>query len=160
MSEMRFSFAAVLCGICLSATSVAQELMVFPNADQSAEQQQQDEFTCYGWAKGETGFDPMAVPTATEPPPQQAATKQGGMGRGAVRGAALGQIVGGDSDSTKRGAAAGAAVGGMRRQDQKRSEAAEQQRWEQEQQQIYAENRNRYNRAYAACMEGKDYTVR
>jgi len=160
MSEMRFSFAAVLCGICLSATSVAQELMVFPNADQSAEQQQQDEFTCYGWAKGETGFDPMAVPTATEPPPQQAATKQGGMGRGAVSGAALGQIVGGDSDSTKRGAAAGAAVGGMRRQDQKRSEAAEQQRWEQEQQQIYAENRNRYNRAYAACMEGKDYTVR
>jgi hypothetical protein len=26
--------------------------------------------------------------------------------------------------------------------------------------QIYAENRNRYNRAYAACMEGKNYTVR
>ncbi len=65
MFKLRFSFAAVLCGICLSGTSVAQELMVFPNADQSAEQQQQDEFTCYGWAKGETGFDPMAVPTAT-----------------------------------------------------------------------------------------------
>ena len=155
MFKLRFSFAATLCGICLSAPSVSQELMVFPNADQSKDQQQQDEFACYGWAKGETGFDPMAVPTATEPPPQQ-----GGMGRGAVRGAAVGQLAGGNSSSTKSGAAAGAAVGGMRRQDQKRQEAAEQQRWEQEQQQIYAENRNRYNRAYAACMEGKDYTVR
>ena len=159
MSVIRISFVAVLCGICLSGTSVAQELMVFPNADQSAEQQQQDEFTCYNWGKDQTGFDPMAVPTATEAPPQQSAQK-GGMGRGAVRGAAVGQIVGGDSDSTWKGAAAGAAVGGMRRNDQKRKEEAERQQWEQEQQQIYAEKRNRYNRAYAACMEGKDYTVR
>lgn len=151
---------AILCGIGASATSAAQELMVFPNKDQTAEEQQQDEFTCYNWAKGETGFDPMVVPTATEPPPQESATKQGGVGRGAVRGAAVGQLIGGDSSSTKSGAAAGAAVGGMRRQDQVRKEQAEMQRWEQEQQQIYAENRNRYNRAYAACMEGKDYTVR
>jgi len=133
--------------------------MVFPNADQTAEQKQQDEFTCYNWAKGETGFDPMAVPTATKAPPQESA-KQGGVARGAVRGAAVGQIVGGDSDSTWTGAAAGAAVGGMRRNDQKRKEQAAQQQWEQEQQQIYAEKRNNYNRAYAACMEGKDYTVR
>ena len=159
MFVKRICFVIVLCGICLSGTSVAQELMVFPNADQSAEQQQQDEFTCYNWGKDQTGFDPMAPPTATEAPPQQSAQK-GGMGRGAVRGAAVGQIVGGDSDSTWKGAAAGAAVGGMRRNDQKRQEEAEQQQWEQEQQQIYAEKRNRYNRAYAACMEGKDYTVR
>lgn len=150
---------ALLAGIAFSTSSVAQELMIFPNNDQSKEQQQQDEFTCYNWAKDETGFDPMVVPTATKPPPQQEAQK-GGVGRGAVRGAAVGQIVGGDSDSTWKGAAAGAAVGGMRRNDQKRKEEAEQQQWEQEQQQIYAENRNRYNRAYAACMEAKDYTVR
>jgi hypothetical protein len=153
-----FQFS-LLTGIAFSTSSVAQELMVFPNEDQSKEQQQEDEFTCYNWAKGETGFDPMAVPTATEAPPQQEAQK-GGVGRGAVRGAAVGQIVGGDSDSTWKGAAAGAAVGGMRRNDQKRKEEAERQQWEQEQQQIYAENRNRYNRAYAACMEGKNYTVR
>ncbi len=48
----------------------------------------------------------------------------------------------------------------MRRQDQKRKEKAERQQWEQEQQRIYQENRSRYNRAYAACMEGKNYTVR
>jgi len=159
MTTMRTNILIILAGAGLAATASAQELMVFPNEDQSKEQQQQDEYTCYNWAKGETNFDPMAVPTATEAPPQQEAQK-GGMGRGAVRGAAVGQIVGGDSDSTWKGAAAGAAVGGMRRNDQKRKEEAAQQQWEQEQQQIYAEKRNRYNRAYAACMEGKNYTVR
>lgn len=160
MPVRRLDQAAVMCCVFLLGTSVADDLIVFPNAGQSKDQQEQDEFTCYKWAKDETGFDPMAVPTATEPPPQQSATRKGGVARGAVRGAAVGQIVGGDSDSTAKGAAAGAAVGGMRRRDQKRKEEAERQRWEQEQQQIYAENRNRYNRAYAACMEGKDYTVR
>ena len=150
----------ILAATGVAATASASDLIVFPNADQDKEQQQQDEYTCYNWAKGETGFDPMAVPTATEPPPQESATKKGGAGRGLVRGAAVGQIAGGDSKSTKRGAAAGAAVGGMRRQDQVRKEEAERERWEQEQQQIYVENRNRYNRAFAACMEGKDYTVR
>ena len=159
MFTTRTRLMAILASAGLVATASAQEMMVFPNEGQDKEQQQQDEYTCYNWAKGETGFDPMAVPTATEAPPQQEAQK-GGMGRGAVRGAAVGQIVGGDSDSTWKGAAAGAAVGGMRRNDQKRKEEAERQQWEQEQQQIYAEKRSRYNRAYAACMEGKNYTVR
>jgi len=159
MSVLRLGFITLLGGISMVTTSTAQELIVFPNADQTKEQQQQDEFTCYNWAKGEAGFDPMAVPTATEPPPEQSSYRRGGIARGAVRGAAVGGIVG-DSDDAKRGAAAGAFVGGMRRRDQKRKEEAERQQWEQEQQQIYAENRNRYNRAYAACMEGKNYTVR
>ncbi len=153
------SFLAALIGLGLSTIAMADELMIFPNADQSAEQQEQDKFACYSWAKGESGFDPMAPPTATEPPPQEGAQK-GGAGKGLVRGAAIGGIVGDSSKSAKRGAAAGAAVGGMRRQDQKKKEAAARQQWEQDQQRIYAENRNRYNRAYAACLEGKNYTVR
>ena len=159
MMNLRFSLIATLCGVCVAATGMADELMIFPNADQSSEQQEEDKFACYGWAKGESGFDPMAPPTATEPPPQQSA-KKGGVGRGAARGAAVGQLAGGDSDSTKSGAAAGAAIGGMRRNDQKRKEAQQREQWEQEQARIYTENRNRYNRAYAACLEGKDYTVR
>ena len=153
------SLLGTLCGLALSTTALADELMIFPNADQTAEQQEQDKFACYNWAKGESGFDPMAPPTATEPPPQEEAPK-GGAGKGLVRGAAVGGIVGDSSKSAKRGAAAGAAVGGMRRQDQKKKEAAARQQWEQDQQRIYAENRNRYNRAYAACLEGKNYTVR
>lgn len=159
MITTRTKLLVILAGAGLAATASAQELMVFPNDGQDKEQQQQDEFTCFNWAKGETGFDPMAVPTATKPPPQQSAS-QGGVARGAARGAALGAIVGSNSDDVWKGAAAGAAVGGMRRKDQKRKEDAEQQQWEQEQQRIYQENRSRYNRAYAACMEGKNYTVR
>lgn len=159
MLNLRISLVAILGAVCMAATGMADELMIFPNADQTPEKQEEDKFACYGWAKGESGFDPMAPPTATEAPPQQSA-KQGGLMRGAARGAAVGQLVGGDSSSTRSGAAAGAAVGGMRRNDQKRKEQQAQQQWEQEQAQIYTENRNRYNRAYAACLEGKDYTVR
>ncbi len=159
MLKLRNYLVATLCGVCIAATSMADELMIFPNDDQTADQQEADKYACYSWAKGETGFDPMAPITATEAPPQQQA-KQGGMARGAVRGAAVGQLVGGDSSSTKSGAAAGAAIGGMRRNDQKRKEQQAQQQWEQEQVAIYTENRNRYNRAYAACLEGKNYTVR
>ena len=155
MLNIRSSIVAALCGLCMAATSMADELMIFPNADQAPEQQEQDKFACYSWAKDQSDFDPMAPPTATEPPPQQQA-KKGGVGRGLVRGAAVGAIAG----DAGKGAAAGAAIGGMRRQDQKRKEAAARQQWEQEQQRIYAENRNRYNRAYAACLEGKNYTVR
>lgn len=159
MNRHSLKWLIALVTLGFAAGSVADELMIFPNSGQTAEQQEQDKFACYSWAKGESGFDPMAPPTATEPPPQSQAQK-GGVARGAVRGAAVGGIVGDSSKSAKRGAAAGAAVGGMRRQDQKRKEEAARQQWEQDQQRIYAENRNRYNRAYAACLEGKDYTVR
>jgi hypothetical protein len=155
----RRNFVAALCGFCMATTSLADELMIYPSGNQTPEQQEQDQFTCYRWAKDQSGFDPIAPPTVTEPPPQQQA-KKGGVGRGLIRGAAIGVIVGDSSSSAKKGAAAGAAIGGMRRRDQKRKEEAARQQWEQEQQHIYAENRNRYNRAYAACLEGKDYTVR
>ncbi len=159
MITTRTKLLVILAGAGLAATAPAQELMVFPNDGQDKEQQQQDEFTCYNWAKGETDFDPMVVPTASAPPPQQSAP-QGGVRRGAVRGAALGAVAGGNSSDIGKAAAVGAVAGGMRRQDQKRKEDAEYQQWEQEQQRIYQENRSRYNRAYAACMEGKNYTVR
>ena len=134
------------------------ELMVYPNEGQDKETQDMDNFQCYGWARDQSGFDPMAPPTATRPPPEQQA-KQGGVGRGALRGAAVGGIVSGSSGA-KKGAAAGAAVGGMRRADQNRQQAQAQQNWEQEQAAIYQQGRTNYNRAFAACMEGRGYTVR
>ncbi len=146
----------VLCAF--AGTAVADDLIVFPNDGQSKEQQEADEFSCYRWAKDESGFDPMAPPTATAPPPAEE-PKKGGTGRGLLRGAAIGGIVDG-SDGAKTGAAAGAAMGTMRRNDQRRKQEAAQAQWEQEQVAIYTENRNRYNRGYAACMEAKNYTVR
>ncbi len=82
----------------MTTTSLADELIVYPSADQTPEQQEQDEYSCYRWAKEQSGFDPIAPPTATEPPPQQQA-KKGGVGRGLLRGAAVGAIVGDSSFS-------------------------------------------------------------
>ena len=147
-----------LCAMGLSTSLWADELTIYPKEGQNAEQQEKDKFECYNWAKDDSGFDPMAPPTATEAPPQQQAQK-GGVGRGAVRGAALGAIIDDSSEGARTGAKAGAAIGGMRRADQKRKEAQAQQQWEQEQQQIYAEKRNRCNRAYSVCREARKYAV-
>ena len=154
-----YSLLAVICGLCITATSMASdELIIFPNAGQSGEQQEADKFACYGWAKNQSGFDPMAPPMTTTASPKTDA-KKGGTVRGSLRGAAIGGIIGG-SDGAKKGAGAGAVMGTARRHDQKRSEEKAQQAWEQEQAAIYSGNRDLYNRNYGACLEGKNYTVR
>ena len=144
--------------------ALSQELFIYPEKDQSAEQQEKDKFDCYGWAKSNAGFDPMAPPTATAPRPRKEAAK-GGAGRGALRGLALGTAVGairgsGGKQARATGAAVGGLVGGMRRSDQKRQEEADLKAWEQEQVANYQRDRNNYNRAYGACLEGRGYTVR
>jgi hypothetical protein len=58
------------------------------------------------------------------------------------------------------GAAGGGLVGGMRRNDQRRREEQAQKDWEQDQVAQYTRARNDYNRAYAACLEGRNYTVK
>jgi hypothetical protein len=159
--------AMVATFLALVTVSFAQELVVYPNESQSSEQQEKDKFECYSWAKGDSGFDPMALPTASEPPPEKEAAKGGtgkGLARGAVAGLAVGAIAG-DSKSDKRkatkvGAAGGAVVGTARRNDQKKGEEKKQKDWEQQQTQQYAQNRNNYNRAYSACLEGRNYSVK
>ena len=152
------NIAALALLIAWTGSAFGAELFIYPNDGQDQEQQEADKFQCYQWARDESGFDPMAPPTATEPPPAQEAPK-GGVGKGLVRGAAVGAIVDG-SDGAKKGAAAGGVVGGARRQDQKRQQQQAQQQWEQEQVQQYEMNRSNYNRAYAACLESRGYTVR
>ena len=145
---------------------LAQDPVVYPANGQSNDQMEKDKFECYGWAKQQSGFDPMAAPTATAPPPAREAPK-GGVGRGAVGGglggAAIGAITGGSSGA-KKGAAIGAVggglVGGMRRSEQRRQEDQRQRQWEQQQTANYANNRQSYNRAFGACMEGRGYSVK
>lgn len=155
------AIAALAC--LLPGALPAQDLYVYPTKGQSAEQQEQDKFQCYTFAKGQTGFDPMAPPTTSTAPPQ-AEAPQGGVGRGAVRGglggAAIGAIAGDTKKGLKIGAASGALVGGMRRSDQKQREEHNRQQWEQREVANYTQNRNNYNRAYAACLEGRGYSVK
>jgi len=71
-----FVFLAAL----ISGPVLAQDMFIYPNKGQSQKQLEKDKFDCYSWAKQQTGFDPMAQPTATAPPPAQEA-KQGGVVR-------------------------------------------------------------------------------
>ena len=157
MRKAAVSMSGLIISLCSSAV-FSQDLVVFPAGGQDKEQQSKDEYECYGWAKNQSGFDPMALPTATQAQPQQGAS-QGWAVRGAVGGAAVGGIVDG-SDGAKTGAAVGAVVGGVRRNRQRRSQAQEQANWEQQQVDQYTAARTGYNRAYAACLEGKGYTVK
>ena len=153
---------AAAAGLVAQAAS-AQELVIYPAKGQTAEQQEKDKFECYGWAKGQSGFDPMAPPTASSPPPQQEAP-QGGIVKGAARGALVGVTVGAIAGDAGKGAAIGAAsgglVGGMRRKDQAAQQQKAQQQWEQQQAAEYSQKRGAYNRNFSACMEGRGYTVK
>ena len=134
----------------------ASDFFIYPAEGQDAEQQELDEFQCQRFARERTGFDPMATPRASSPAPQQ----QGGAVGGAARGALLGTAVGALAGDTRRGAAIGAAsgglMGGMRRADSNR----QQQQWAQQEANNLQRQRNEFNRAFAACLEGRGYTVR
>ena len=159
---MRFPVksATMITALLFSAgTASASELYIYPAKGQSSEQQDKDKFECYNWAKKDTGFDPMAVPTTSTAPPSSQ-KKSGGIVRGGLGGAALGAIIGDSSKSAKRGAVAGGLIGGVRQSSQNRQTEQNRQQWEQQESANYANNRNNYNRAYSACLEGRGYTVK
>jgi hypothetical protein len=154
MKSYAISGALVL--VCLFATNVpGQEPVVYPAKGQGQEQTEQDKYKCYSWAKQQTGFDPMQAA-----PQQQAAAPKSSAMRGAAGGAGLGAVggaIGGDAGKGAAiGAASGAVVGGARRRRQEQQQAETQQR----QAAAYSQDRGGYNRAFAACMEGRGYSVK
>jgi len=162
--KYKTTFYFLILFVCIGGhNALAADLTIYPAKGQSQEQLDRDKYECYSWAKQQTGFDPMAQPTATAPPPQQEAPK-GGVGRGGARGAAVGAAVGsfdGEAgEGAKKGAAAGAIVGGIRRGQQNKEQQQKEQQWAQEQSSQYTQQRNAYNKAQAACLEGKGYSVK
>lgn len=143
----RLAGAVVLVPIALALTAgpAAAQGYVYPAKGQSPQQQQKDQSDCHGWAMQQSGVNPGA------PPPSSGSSGQ--VLRGGARGAAIGAVGGAIGGNAGKGAAIGAAtgalVGGMRRADQRRAA-------EQAQSQASAE----YGRAYAACLEGRGYTVK
>lgn len=161
-----FSFSVFLIlGLSPRLTGVAfgQDLIVYPDKGQSRQQQEQDKYQCYEWAKGQSGFDPMKEPTATAPPPTREAP-QGGVLRGGAGGALIGVTAGAIAGDAGKGAAIGAAtgalIGGLRRREQVAREEQQQQQWAEQQVASYQQGRSTYNRAYSACLEGRGYTVK
>ena len=59
---------AVLVTLVGISTDLQAQMFVFPEKGQSKEQQEQDQFTCYKWAKEQTGFDPNQQVAAAPPP--------------------------------------------------------------------------------------------
>jgi hypothetical protein len=150
--------------VLVTGPALADDLYVFPARGQSQQQTERDKYDCYNWGKRQTGFDPMQAPRATAPPPPQTAPTASPL-RGAVGGAAVGAVVGeirrdDPGKGAAYGAAAGALIGGMRRHRQMASQQKQQQQYAQQQVAQYEHRRNEYNRAYAACLEGKGYTVK
>ena len=135
----------VAAATAMLARSGIAKVFVYPQKAQSQEQQNRDSAECYNWAKTQSGVDP-----AQPPAPARAGQNAGGTVRGAARGAAVGAAVGGIAGDAGKGAGAGAVVGGV--QGRRQSKMANQQQ--------QAATRNAYDRAFAACMEGRGYTVR
>jgi hypothetical protein len=143
--------------------SLAQDLVIYPAQDQSAQQMDQDKFECYGWARDQTGFDPMQAPPASAPAPQQQSVA-GGVAKGALVGGLTGLAIGAIADDAGKGTAIGAigggVIGGLRRSNQNAQQQQAAQQQTQQQSASYEAARATYNRNYAACLEGRGYTVR
>jgi predicted lipid-binding transport protein (Tim44 family) len=142
----------------------AAEPFIYPTKGQSPEQMEKDKAECYIWAKQQSGFDPMQAPAAAPAPPPSGLQHEGQVVGGAARGAALGAIGGAIAGDAGKGAAIGAVAGGGVGAMRKRSDYRNQQ--EQYQQQVaaqqadYQQKRGLYDRAFSACMEGRNYTLK
>ena len=161
---MRIKLLILFFCINLITVSAADDFIIYPEKGQSKEQIEKDKFECYTWAKEQTGFDPMEIPTATSAPPPQEKTNASAT-RGAIGGAAAGAIIGEVADGKGGegaviGAVAGGLFGNMRRNKKEQENRQAQQQWANQEAQQYAAKRNTYNRAYVACLEGRNYSVK
>jgi len=139
----------------MGLASSPAEMFIYPLKGQSPDQQEFDQFSCYKWAKEQTGFDPNQQGAPMSAPKQE----RGGALGGAMGGAALGAVGGAIAGNAGKGAAIGAgvgALGGLMRQRGRNVESEE--RYEQAEAQSQ-QNRQTFNRAYGVCLEGKGYKV-
>ncbi len=162
--------------------AAAQGVFAYPKASQSLEQQNRDKGECQQWAMQQSGFNPFAPPPVTgyevAPPPPSTSSGffgrrsvgQGGVFGDAAKGAGLGAIGGAIAGDAGKGAAIGSAAGALFGGIKRRSREQERQAWEhqrqqqiiQQQQQAAAQQQQGaalFNRAFAACMNARNYQV-
>jgi YMGG-like Gly-zipper len=150
--------------VLFSGSAVAQSggMYIYPSKGQDQNKQDEDRYDCHSWAVSQTGYDPSKPQTlSSSPGTQQYRPSQPHILRGGARGAALGAVGGAIAGDAGKGAAAGAAMGGLaggfRRRDERRQQMAQQQANVQPAQQ---NQQVAYQRAMAACLEGRGYTVK
>lgn len=157
-------------------------VFVFGRNGQTSDQQLKDESECYGSARQQTGIDPKAPAPAGKSAEQKAGEQQaaadnaktpsGGRVQGAARGAAGGAAIGAIAGDTGKGAAAGAVAGTMRggmaqrqasaatKQQAAAKVAAEQKAEEERAKLAHAEGLDTFQRAFGACMDARNYSVK
>lgn len=141
-------------------STISKDLGVyaFPAKGQTPETQSKDEFDCFNWAKQETGYDPIAPQAPATPQVQQS---KGGMIKGGARGAATGAAIGAIAGDAGKGAEAGA-VGGalLGRRAQKIENQQAQEKAQAQAQSASNTQKDQFNKAFSACLEGKGYSVK
>jgi hypothetical protein len=132
-------------------------LYVFPQKNQTAAVQQQDENSCYSASIQASGVDPRNPPTTVV----QVQQSSGGGARGAARGAAGGAAIGAIAGDAGTGAAAGAVVGVVRgHRAQKQANADAEAQAQQQAAAIKQQNIDAFKRAMTACLESRSYSVK
>lgn len=136
--------------------AAALGVYAYPKNNQSKTQQSKDEGECYKWAKDETGIDPTAPVQVSAPQAQK-----GGAVKGAAGGAAGGTAIGAIAGDTGKGAAIGATAGAIRgRRQQKKANIEAQNQAQANAQAQQQQNLDKFRKAFSACMEARQYSVK
>jgi hypothetical protein len=166
-----FATVFVMVVTCTQWVIADERLYVYPNDGQDKEQIGQDRYECHRWAVDETGFDPTDFDQPAPPDlvvvPEN--PKRGATGIGIITGAVIGGVLGSmdHHTGTGTGVAIGGVIGGVAGAAveseggrQAREEAESQAAVLGEQKAELALRRSNYQRALAACLKGRGYTVR
>lgn len=155
--EKLFATGVVALGLFVAtATAGAQQMYIYPEKGQSADQQSKDKIECSQWATGQTGFDPtQAANVYSADPNAGRGNVVGGAAKGAVGGAVIGAIAG----DAGKGAAIGAAGGGLLGAGRRGNAKASEQKKQEQSQAAYRAGLENYNRAMSTCLQGRGYSV-
>lgn len=152
----RIGIATGIVGLVVAAAAAATEPVVYPAKGQSAQQQERDQYECHEWATKDTGVDPVAL--AEQKLGTPAPEKKQGAG-GAAASAGIGAARGAMDGDAAAGAARGFGIGRMIQVAKAKRQLREQQSASAEQNSAVQEQLKTYDRAYAACLTGRGYTV-
>jgi hypothetical protein len=147
---------ALMAGLVLlgPAGVAAQEMYVYPNANQTPQQLETDKQSCHDWSVKQTGVDPEKMATEQQ---QKSSGGPGGTGAasvgiGAARGAAQGDAA--------AGAMHGIGMAGLMRTIRARRQMDQQHDQYMQEHQTRQTQLQNYDRAYTACLTARGYTVR
>jgi hypothetical protein len=144
-----------LLSLACAAIAAAAEPEIYPAKGQTPEQQERDEFECHQWATKNTGVDPVALAEQKLAAPTAAAHEDG-----AGRSAGIGAMLGAADGDAAAGAARGFGIGRMVSVLRAKRQLREQQSAATTDGAAVHRDLDKYDRAYAACLTGRGYTVK